>query len=181
MLTLRVLGAHSHITSSQCADCPHSAGGCCRAPPRLDWADLGRIVQLGGRDWLLEEVAAGRLQQIPRGLAIRRRKTFLAPGKPRDLACAYLGSSGCSISPERRPATCNYYVCDEALLVGSGAAQAQARKLHESLVSRYILWDACFVQEIDELWPEGPPYDTAFFDWLGRRFRELSEGYQPSS
>lgn len=179
MLTLRVLGAHSHVTSSQCAECPHAAGGCCRAPPRLDWADLGRIVQLGGRDWLLGELAAGRLQPIPRGLAIQRRKMVLGPGKPRDLACAYLGSGGCTIPPERRSATCNYYVCEEALQVGSSATQAQARRLHESLVARYIRWDEVFVEEIAAASPDGPAYDAAFFDWLGRRFTELAKGYEP--
>lgn len=177
MLTLRVLGPHSHVLSTLCPECPYAAAGCCRAPPRLDWSDLGRIVSLGGRDWLLGEIAAGRLRPIERGLAKTRRKLQVRVDGPRDYACVYLGREGCTIPSERRAATCNYYVCEAAIEAG-GARGADARALHDRLVAAYVRWDEALVTEITARYPEGSPYDAAFFDWLGETFSDLARGFE---
>lgn len=177
MLTLRVLGPHSHVLSTLCSACPYATAGCCRAPPRLDWSDLGRIVSLGGRDWLIAEIAAKRLSPIARGLAKTRRKLQVRAEGPRDYACVYLGREGCTIPSERRAATCNYYVCDAAIEAG-GASGPSARALHDRLVAAYIRWDRALVEQVAARWPEGPPYDAAFFDWLGASFAALSDGFE---
>lgn len=175
MLTIRVQGAHTHVLSTLCSACPYAAAGCCRAPPRLDWSDIGRVVSKGGRDWLLAEMAAGRLRRIDRGLALERRKTLPRAGGPREVACVYLGERGCTIDAARRPATCNYYVCDEAITDGRAEGE-RARAIHDALVKAFVAWDEATARRIASTWPEGPPYDAAFFDWLGAAFEALSRG-----
>jgi hypothetical protein len=158
------------MLSSLCAACPYSPAGCCVAPPRLDWSDIGRVVSLGGRDWLLEQIAARRMVVGERWLSVSRPKRPLVPGGPREAACVYHGPSGCTIPHDRRSATCNYYVCDAAR---AGDHEARAREAHEDLVKRFIAWDAEITTRVARAWPEGPTFDAAFLDWLGTTFTEL--------
>jgi hypothetical protein len=117
MLRLTVLGADSQTASSLCAHCPHSAAGCCVAPPPLTFADLGRIAKHGGREWLLAEIAAKRLAPAAHGLTITRRKARVSKerGAPRVVTCVFHGPAGCTIEATRRSVTCNMYICESAL------------------------------------------------------------------
>ncbi|HYG60452.1 MAG TPA: hypothetical protein VD902_20465, partial [Symbiobacteriaceae bacterium] len=72
MIRLERIGEHTRIHSSLCYQCPHGPTGCCASPPGVDWSDIGRIVNLGGRDWLLEQLSAGNLRPGPRGLLLKR-------------------------------------------------------------------------------------------------------------
>lgn len=172
VLRLTVAGPDSKILSSLCAACPYSPAGCCVAPPRLDWSDIGRIVVLGGRDWLLDEIAAKRLVVGERWLSVARPKRPLMPGGPREAACTYhAASQGCTIPHDRRSATCNYYVCDAAR---AGAQEQRALAVHDELVRSFIGWDATITERVAAAWPEGPSFDAAFLDWLGETFAELS-------
>ena len=173
MIRLVVANEHTTILSTLCAQCPYSPAGCCTAPPRIDLSDVARIVRLGGRDWLLEEIAAGRLVVRTHWLTIDRRKKVPRPGGPRVAACVYLGDRGCTIPPERRAATCNYYVCEDALTRG-GPDAPRAREIHADLVERFGRWDAELVRRVETEWPGGPPFDATFLDWLGAAYDELS-------
>jgi len=172
MLRLTLAGPHTKILSTLCAACPYSPAGCCVAPPRLDWSDIGRIVTLGGRDWLLEELAAKRLVVGERWLSILRTKRPLSPGGPREAACVYHGPTGCTIAHDRRSATCNYYVCDAGR---AGDDEVHARTVHDELVASFVAWDASITKRVAATWPEGPTFDAAFLDWLGTTFAELAQ------
>jgi hypothetical protein len=173
MIRLLLAREHTTILSSLCASCPYSPAGCCTSPPRVDLSDIARIVRLGGRDWLVEELAAERLVRHERWLTIQRRKTVPRADGPRVAACVYLGPKGCTLSPDRRAATCNYYVCEEALSQG-GAEGARAREVHAGLVQDFTGWDAELQRRVDETFPEGPVFeDPAFLDWLGETFGEM--------
>lgn len=146
----------------------------------MDWSDIGRIVAHGDRDWLVEQVANGHLVRCEYGLYLKRVKGRVTADirSPRIAKCVFHdGSSGCTIAATRRPATCNFYVCESAFEEGekSGTARevASARKVHDDLVTMFVGWDAELAQRIRTNWPEGPPYDAAFFDWLGEAFVEL--------
>lgn len=172
---IRLVVAHEHTTilSSLCAACPYSPAGCCTSPPRIDLSDIARIVRLGGRDWLIAELAAGRLVRHERWLTILRRKAVPREGGPRIATCAYHGPTGCTIAPDRRAATCNYYVCEEALSEG-GAEGSRARAVHAALVEDFTRWDAELQRRVDEAFPAGPAFeDAAFLDWLARTFEEV--------
>lgn len=172
MIRLTARREHTTILSSLCATCPYSPAGCCTSPPRVDLSDIARIVRLGGRDWLLEEIAAGRLVRHRRWLTILRRKMVPREDGPRVAACVYLGERGCTLVPERRAATCNYYVCEDALAQG-GPEAARARDVHAELVKDFTRWDAELQRRVDEAWPDGPTFDAAFLDWLAAAFGEL--------
>ncbi len=168
MIHLARAGAHTHLTSPLCARCPHGSTGCCAAPPVVAWADLGRIVSLGGRDWLLAEIAAGRLRPCPRGLSIERvaNPDAEASGWPRK--CVYHGERGCTIAPERRSATCNYYVCDDAF-ERDAERSAPARRVHDRLTALYARWDLELAERVGE-----PSWDASFLDRLGAAFEALA-------
>ncbi len=170
-LRLTIKGPDTHLLSSLCAACPYSPAGCCVAPPRLDWSDIGRVVTHGGRDWLLEEIAARRIVVGERWLSVTRPKRPLGPGGAREAACVYHGPTGCTIAPERRSATCNYYVCDAAR---AGEHEALARETHDALVEKFIAWDAEITRRVAASWPDGPTFDAAFLDWLGATLTELT-------
>ena len=174
MIRLVVANEHTAILSTLCVQCPHSPAGCCTAPPRVDLSDIARIVRLGGRDWLLAEIEAGRLVVRERWLVTGRRKKVPRAGAPRVAVCVYHGNQGCTISPERRAATCNYYVCEEALARG-GPDAPRAREVHADLVERFGRWDAELVRQVDARWPNGPSFDAAFLDWLGAAYAALVE------
>lgn len=170
MLRLQLAGADTLLTSSLCLACPHSAAGCCAAPPRVALSDIARIVAHGGRDWLLEEIAASRLVAAAGNLwLVLPRTSRTMPGAQQPLeACVYLGLTGCTIPHDRRSATCNYYVCEDALARG-GDAQSEARRVLDGLVASFTLRDAELATAVAAAWPEGHAFDGPFLDWLGAR------------
>jgi hypothetical protein len=170
MLRLQLAGADTLLVSSLCTACPHSAAGCCAAPPRVALSDIARIVAHGGRDWLLEEIGAGRLVAAPGNLwLVLPRTTRTMPGSATPLAaCVYLGETGCTIPHDRRSATCNYYVCEDALVAG-GDAEPQARAVLDDLVATFTRRDADLAAATAASWPNGHTFDAPFLDWLGAR------------
>ena len=145
MLRLTLAGPDTLLTSPLCARCPSGPAGCCAAPPAVAWADIGRIVRHGGGDWLLAEIASGRLRPCPRGLAIARIQG------PHGLACTYLGERGCELSPDRRSVTCNEYLCEDAFVAAERASDpsaAAARAAHARLEYALSRWDAFVSAEL---------------------------------
>jgi hypothetical protein len=176
MIRLVLAGTDSRVLAAACAACPHAPAGCCTGPPRLDWSDIGRVVSRGGIDWLLGELDAGRVVPAWGGLALTERRGRARPGGPRLAKCVYHDVHGCTIAPERRPATCNYFVCDGALDAAgpTGRADAaRARTLGANLAARFERWDAALAAEVSAAWPAGPAFDRAFLVWLGQRFDAL--------
>lgn len=170
MLRLQLAGADTLLTSSLCSACPHSAAGCCAAPPRVALSDIARIVAHGGRDWLLAEIAASRLVAAPGNLwLVLPRTARTMPGASSPLsACVYLGLTGCTIPHDRRSATCNYYVCEDALARG-GDGEAEARRVLDELVASFTRRDADLAEDVAGAWPQGHAFDAPFLDWLGAR------------
>jgi hypothetical protein len=148
--------------------------GCCASPPGVDWSDIGRIVTLGGRDWLLEQIGLRCLRPGPRGLLLKRVENDQANAGVWPTKCVYHGPQGCTITPDRRAATCNYYICDDAFLVGGenqGVAEAvTGREIHATLMALYGRWDLAIMDEVAERWPGGAPWDAGFLDWLGAAY-----------
>jgi len=172
MIRLELAAVHSLILSPLCGQCPHGRAGCCEAPPAVAWADVGRIVSLGGRDFLLGEILAGRLTPQKRGLSIRRAP----PSEPLPERCVYLGRSGCRLSPVQRSATCNYYLCEEAFAAAAEAGDPrvrQGRALRDDLTARFGRWDLELAERIVARYPDGAPWDAVFLDWLGVTFEAL--------
>jgi len=166
-------GPDTVVLSGLCARCPYSAGGCCVAPPRYDLSDVARVVAHGGRDWLLAQLAAKRIRQAEGGywLTLARPKRPLGEGCPREAACVFLTSSGCSIAHEQKPATCNYYVCDAA--VAEDAAQAPTRReAHERLVQFFVTLDAKLHEQVTNHWGDAFAFDAPHLDWLAEQYRE---------
>jgi hypothetical protein len=177
MIRLELLGAHTRLSSALCGQCPQGPTGCCASPPGVEWADIGRIVSLGGRDWLLAQFATGDLRPGPRGLLIRRAQAQQDDAGRWPLRCAYHGPRGCTIVAEQRSATCNYYLCDDAFAhEGEGRGDpdaARGRRAHDALMSLYGRWDRALAEDIRARFPEGPAWDAAFFDWLGQEAQRL--------
>lgn len=174
MIRLTIAGASTHIGSTLCGACPQGVTGCCAAPPVVAWADLARIVLLGkqpARDWLLGEVAAGRLLPCGRGLALQRVANPDVATTGRERKCVYHGERGCTIDADLRSATCNYYVCDDAL-EGQGA---RARVLRDRLTDLYGRWDIELGERVRARFPDGPAWDAAFLDWLAEELRPQLE------
>lgn len=182
-LHLTVAGIDSVLGSEQCASCTYSRAGCCVAPPRFDWSDLARVVRHDGLDWLLEQLAAGRLVRIDHGLSLRRDKGRVTPdrGSPRLAKCTFHdGRVGCTIASERRPATCNIYLCDHALgaseEAGDPGSAARAREVHDALVRDFVRWDAILDERVRAEWPDPElRYSREFFGWLAEAFAELTD------
>ncbi|TKC99589.1 hypothetical protein [Polyangium fumosum] len=166
MIRLELAGVHTLLLSPLCARCPHGRAGCCEAPPAVAWADIGRIVSLGGRDFLLAEIHEGRLVPQTRGLSIRRAP----PSGPFPERCGYLGEAGCVLPPDRRSATCNYYLCDEAFAAAENEGDPRVprgRKMHDRLTTLFGRWDLELAEAIGARYPRGAPWDAEFLDWLG--------------
>lgn len=177
MIRLEVLGQHTHLFSTLCGRCPQGPAGCCASPPAVAWADIGRITAKGGLDWLLDEMRAGNLRPAPRGLAIRRSEESEDDrgGWPRK--CAYHGPEGCTVPSDRRSATCNYYLCDDAFEAGGESrgdpTAARARRAHDALTDLYGRWDLELAARISVRFPEGPRWDKEFFSWIAEQCAEL--------
>jgi hypothetical protein len=177
---LALAGVHSHLRSSLCASCPEGPTGCCAGPPAVAWADIGRIVSLGGTAWLLAQIAAGDMRPVARGLAMRRVENRESNATVWAMKCVYHGPGGCTIAPEQRSATCNYYLCDAAFAdAGEGDGQhpdvARARRGHEAITMLYGRWDLELSSRVDARYPEGLPasWDAAFLGWLCEEWQSL--------
>jgi hypothetical protein len=156
------------VTTPLCAACPHSPAGCCAAPPRIALADLGRIVHHGGKDFLVAELAAGRLVHGPGDAWLNYPRRLHASGV---LACGYLGSAGCVLPPTRRSTTCNAYVCDEALdRAPSEDEPERVRANRDALEACLADWDA----ELAARWPDGGALDGPRLDALGVAYAALA-------
>ena len=170
------------LGSTLCARCPHSPAGCCVAPPRYDWSDLARVVRHGHGAWLRARIAAGDLRENEHGLTIHRpaRRLTSAHGAPRLARCTFHdGHVGCTIEETQRPATCNYYLCDQALSDADdpGAGDA-ARRAHDELVADFVRRDAALGRTVRERArvgdgasgeasaEAGDRYSEPFFTWL---------------
>lgn len=181
MIRLEVIGAHTQLLSTLCAKCPQGPAGCCKAPPEVDWSDVGRIVAGGGRDFVLARMAAKELIPTERGLVIRRVKRREAKTEPMERKCVFHGAGGCTIRPAMRPATCNYFLCEDTFVEGGERkgefAAVRAREAHGALRAAYERWDAEMAARITKAFPEGPAWDAAFLDWLGETFVELEASF----
>ncbi|MRG94413.1 hypothetical protein [Polyangium spumosum] len=177
MIRLEVLGPHTQLLSTLCAKCPQGPAGCCKAPPEVDWSDVGRIVAGGGRDFVLARIAAKELIPTERGLVIRRVKRREAKTEPMERKCVFHGALGCTIRPGLRPATCNYFLCEDTFVEGGErkgeANAARARQAHGALRAAYEQWDAELSAQIAVKYPEGASWNAEFLDWLGEAFVEL--------
>ncbi len=163
MIRVVASGPHTRLESELCGQCPQGVTGCCAAPPVIAWADLGRIVNLGGAPWLLEELAHERLYPCPRGLAIHRVENPDAATTGRERKCVYHGERGCTVPHDRRSATCNYYVCDDAL---GGASPA----LRDKLTADFAEWDLVLAARVRARPLE---WTLEFLEWLGRESAAL--------
>lgn len=175
VIRLELLREDTRILSTLCAKCPQGPSGCCVAPPEHDWSDLGLAVSHGHRDWLLAQIAERRLVPGARGLAIKLVKRREGPALPRERKCVFHGKEGCTIRFEQRPATCNYFVCEDVFIDGGGDGPA-ARRAHATLKDAFERWDRALVDEIAARFPDGPTWDAAFLDWLGERTAALARG-----
>lgn len=173
MLRLDLAGVDSLLLSPLCRRCPHGRAGCCAAPPAVAWADIGRIVRLGGRDFLLAEIREGRLVPSPRGLFIRR----VAASEGFPARCTYLaGDRGCVLTPDRRSATCNYYLCEDGFVLAEQEGDPlvrTSRLVHERVADLLGQCDLELSALVTERFPEEIPWDAAFLDWLAAEFETL--------
>jgi hypothetical protein len=180
MITLASSGLHLRLLSTLCAACPQGPTGCCVSPPRSDFSDLARIVRLGGRDFLLAELAKKNLLPVEGGLEMRKVKKRVSPLEPRKSTCVYHGPRGCTIEHDQRPATCNYFLCDDAYLEGGEPKEnpdaLAARRAHLALRERYAALDAQLDALVRARHAEGPPWDAAFLDWLGEQLARFDAG-----
>lgn len=181
-MRLELAGPDTVLGSSLCAQCPYSPAGCCVAPPRYDWSDIGRVIGHGGLDWLLARIADGSLKPIEHGLSVGRVKRRVLPSResPRLVKCVFHdGAVGCTIDERQRPATCNFYLCDRALEEGARSAGAEAervaREAHDRLVQRFVQWDAELSQRVRAEWSEAQWYTAPFLTWLGAELVRLRD------
>jgi hypothetical protein len=179
MIRLDLVGPHTHLYSTLCGRCPQGPAGCCATPPAVAWADVGRITALGGLDWLLSEIQAGNLRPAPRGLAIRRSDEREDGSVKWPRKCVYHGPEGCTVASDRRSATCNYYLCDDAFEHGGEAGgdpvAARARRAQEALTDLYGRWDLELAARIEARYPAGPAWDKEFLSWIAEQCADLEK------
>ena len=178
MLRLQLARVDSLFLSPLCRRCPQGRAGCCAAPPAVAWTDIGRIVRHGGRDFLLAEMREGRLSPSPRGLAIRR----VPASADFPVRCTYLGPGdrGCILEPERRSATCNYYLCEDAFVLAENEGDSNMRSIrqaHDRIAELLGVCDLELSASVDERFPNGPRWDEAFLDWLANEFDAVMRRY----
>lgn len=170
---LVLLGPHTRVVAALCAACPLGPVGCCSSPPDLSWADIGRIASLGGVEWLIEEMGAGRLLKGPRGLLVDR----VTPRGAEMARCVYHAEMGCTVSTDRRSAACNYYVCREALggEEGEEGENAGVEAASAAWTTQYQTWDEILSAEVGSWAGRGESTEEArrLFELLARRFEDL--------
>ena len=145
-IRLDLEGEHTGSVSPLCMECPHGITGCCASPPGFDWSDIGRVLTLGGREWLKGELEAGNITTLQhkhgnpcRGLQLKRIANDALNSATWPTKCGYHGDRGCTIGRDRRPATCNYYLCDDAY-ARAGEAGEPAREAQAILQALYGRW-----------------------------------------
>jgi hypothetical protein len=52
-------------------------------------------------------------------------------------------------------------------------AAVSGRKAHEALMSLYGRWDLELADKVSARFPNGPPWDADFLEWLGREYTGL--------
>jgi hypothetical protein len=176
MFRLALAGPDTHVLAGLCTACPYGSAGCCVAPPPYAWSDLARVVGHDGISWLEVQIACGNLVSVARGFSIRR---VAANGREGSATCVFHEEGrGCTIAPTQRPATCNYYVCDEALASGrlsNGAASIDATKSAlADLLGQFVQWDTQMAAYVEAFYPGGPTYDRAFFEGLRSTFQSIA-------
>lgn len=155
-LSLTVLGAHTHLHSTLCMACPYETAGCCTSPPPYDWADVARVLSLGGLSHFESALARGHLRPTPDGFTIRRKKRKDRPNEAKTARCVFHGVEGCTIDARVRPATCNYYVCD----AGLGGPPDQNPRGEEPYMVYAVLrelwsrWNVDIAQRVSEAFPD---------------------------
>lgn len=178
MIHLEIAGQAARLGSTLCAACPQGSTGCCVGPPPLSFPDIGRIVLLGGKAWLLAELAAGSFIPSERGLLLLRVRRRTARGERRSSRCVFHGPSGCTIEASQRPTTCNSFLCDDAFAEGGerrgDPTALSARKIHVALSAQQARWTDLLAERAARAWPEGLPWDAAFLDWLGAEVEALA-------
>jgi len=165
-IQLDLEGEHTGLLSPLCMECPHGATGCCASPPGFDWSDVGRVLKLGGRAWLIDQMAAGLILPLQhkygspsRGLQLLRIENPAANAGVWPTKCNFHGDQGCTIGRDRRPATCNYYLCDQAFEM-AGEAGEPAREAQALLQTLYGRWDLEIAGAVAERWPQHIPWDN---------------------
>lgn len=182
-IRLDLEGEHTGSLSPLCFECPQGITGCCASPPGFDWSDIGRVLTLGGREWLKEQVAAGQILTLPhkygstaRGLQLRRQPNTGSNSGTWPTKCIYHGERGCTIGRERRPATCNYYLCDQAF-DAAGAGAEEAREAQATLQTLFGRWDLEIAERVSARWPEAIPWaeePDAVLDLVEREYGRLT-------
>lgn len=164
-IRLDLEGEHTGLLSPLCMECPHGATGCCASPPGFDWSDMGRVLKLGGRKWLGDQMAAGLILSLQhqhgspsRGLKLLRTENPAANAGVWPTKCVYHGDQGCRLGRDRRPATCNYYLCDQAYDMAGEAAET-ASKAQALLQTLYGRWDLELAKTVAGRWPGQIPWD----------------------
>lgn len=175
---LTVQGAHTHFHSTLCARCPYHVAGCCSHPPPYDWADVARVLSLGGRAHLERSLADEKLFLEAGGLRFATPKVKASPRAPRTARCVFLGERGCVLDPREKPAVCNYYVCDEAL---GGPPErnprgAEAYFAYALVRELWTRWTAEIARVVADRYPDGPTVlDDALVALLTRTFARLED------
>jgi hypothetical protein len=174
VISSRGRGPHLLVLSTLCARCPMGPTGCCATPPAIEWSDVARIVALGGASFLRDRIDDGSLRRGPRGLFLTR----VAGPEGEPARCVFHGPKGCTIEPDRRSATCNFYVCEDALAhAGEGdRGAARARRSRDALMDRLGAWDRALADRVHARWPDGPPWDEGFLAWLADEAKGVSNG-----
>jgi hypothetical protein len=168
MIRLPIVGEHPQLSSTLCAECPQGPLGCCVGPPDHAWADVAGLVARGDRDWVLAEIAAGRLIPKATGLAMRLVRRRESPTTPRRRKCVYHNLDGCTLPPARRPGTCNHFLCSDAYARAGERAAFEARAKHAAFVEARVADSRAIAERVAEAFPEGPTWDAAFLDGLNR-------------
>ena len=182
MFRLTLAGPDTHVLSSLCATCPYASAGCCVAPPRYSWSDIARVVLHGETEWLVAQVAIGHLVPFEHGLSLLRT---VEHGSSEGKKCVFHeDGKGCSIRPEQRPATCNYYVCDRALedaeRLGYEQEVAKTTEALEQLVATFVAWDeelAARVQAGSDAWLT-PNLEKVDLERARERWTDLARAFE---
>ncbi len=183
MFRLTLAGPDTHVLSSLCATCPYASAGCCVAPPRYSWSDIARVVAHGETEWLVAQVVLGHLVPFEHGLSLLRR---VEPGSSEGKKCVFHeDGKGCSIRPEQRPATCNYYVCDRALedgeKLGYEREVAKTKEALEHLVATFVAWDETLAARVQAEGSDGAwlsaNLENAHLESLRQRLADLAREF----
>ena len=83
--------------------------------------------------------------------------------------------------PDRRSATCNYYLCEEAFVLArrEGDPLATSARIEHGRLEVFLgRCDIELSKRVRSRFPAGPPWDAAFFDWVASEYDELSKAHR---